>query len=113
MVQERNSRCERTLSACSNSADFPVLSTFTLAPKTLILSVSIVRVKVSRDQNVLTFSIRFGEFTAIVSYLLAPVLILRGVGVPEHQRTMTNAHFLLSPLLSANLGFSIVKFLDT
>ena len=50
MVQERNSRCERTLSAHSNSANFPVLSTFMRAPKILILSVSIAEVEVSRDQ---------------------------------------------------------------
>ena len=37
---------ERTLSARSSSANFPVLSTFTRAPNILILSVSIARVEV-------------------------------------------------------------------
>ena len=36
----------------------------------------------------------------------------RGLRVPEHRRTKTDAYFLLSPLLPANLGFNIVKFLD-
>ena len=64
--------------------------------------------------RILTFSIRFGEFNAIVSCILAPVLILRGLRAPEHRRTMTNMRFLLPHLLSAILGcVSIVKFLET
>ena len=58
----------RTRSARSSSASFPVLSTFTRAPKILILSVSMVVLAT----KIFAFSIRFGELVAMVLSRMKP-----------------------------------------
>ena len=75
-----------TFSARSSSASFPVPSTLTRAPKILILSVSMANETKLRERTnrrrasdlqvfamrILTFSSRFGEFTAIVLSRMKP-----------------------------------------
>ena len=65
MVQERNFRCKRTLSARAVH--------FTRVPKILILSVSIARVEASRDQ--ISFNVRTGICNESLN-IFHPLLVL-------------------------------------